>query len=45
MRLLQLPVQVGQLRLTFLQLGRLVFEPAQPGNLLEHLIARLWRAS
>ncbi len=45
LRLLQPPVQVGQLRLSFLQQRRLVFKLAQPGNLLEHLIARLWRAS
>jgi len=40
LRLLQPPIQVGQLRLSFLQQRRLVFEPAQRGNLLEHLIAR-----
>src|SRR5882762_2088376 len=39
LRLFEPPVQIGQLRLRFLQQPSLVFEPAQPGNLLEHLIA------
>jgi hypothetical protein len=45
LRLLEPPVQIGQLRLGFLQQRCLVLEPAQRRNLLEHLIARPCRAS
>jgi len=37
-------VQIGQLRLSFLQATPPGLEPAQPGNLLEHLIALGQRA-
>ena len=39
LRLLQARVQFGQLCLRFLQQRRPVFEPAQSGDLFEHLVA------